>query len=165
MLKSSTIAIFWYLVTLFILVTGICVVSESHKTLFECLVNPLLPSHHAFVLLRSSVLPRLSYLSRVVPPEVLLPAAEWFDSSVRSTFSKRLRDPPLSADMSLRISLPIRFGGFGLRPVVRVSPIAYACSLASAAFDIVQLHVPASPSPSSSSSASPPFFFLVPSPR
>ena len=65
-------------------------------------------------------------ISRVVPPEILLPAAEWFDSSVRSTFSKRLRDPPLSADMSLRISLLIRLGGFGLRPVIRVSPIADA---------------------------------------
>src|SRR6185503_307067 len=105
---------------------------------------------HAFVLLRSSVLPRLSYLSRVVPPEILLPAAEWFDSSVRSIFSKRLRDPTFSADMYLRISLPFRFGGFDLRPVVRVSPIAYACSLASAAFDIVQLHVPVSPCSSSS---------------
>ena len=27
-------------------------VSESHKNLFECLDNHLLPSHHAFVLLR-----------------------------------------------------------------------------------------------------------------
>ena len=70
-------------------------VSESHKQLFECLGNQLLPSHHAFALLRSAVLPRLSYLSRVVYPEILLPAAEWFDSSVRGTFSKRLRDPAL----------------------------------------------------------------------
>ena len=45
----------------------------------------------------------------------------------------------LSAEMALRISLPVRFGGFGLRPVVRVSPIAYACSLASAASNIAQL--------------------------
>ena len=113
--------------------------------------SSFLPTMHLFFsALRSS---RLSYLSRVVPPEILLPAAEWFDSSVRSTFSKRLGNPSLSADMSTRISLPVRFGGFGLRPVVRVSPIAYACSLASAAFDIVQLHVPV-PSSRSSSAAS-----------
>ena len=39
-------------------------VSESHKQLFECLVNPLLPSHHAFVILRSSVLPPFLSFSR-----------------------------------------------------------------------------------------------------
>src|ERR1700733_663204 len=129
----------WCLVTLLFL-RSTCRVSESHTQLFECLGNQLLPSHHAFALLRSAVLPRLSYLSRVVSPEILLPAAEWFDSSVRGTFSKRLREPALSADVSLRISLPVRFGGFGLRPVVRVSPVSYVCSLASAASDIVQLH-------------------------
>ena len=99
----------WCLVTLVFLGSGILRrVSESHKQLFECLDNHLLPSHHAFVLLRSAVLPRLSYLSRVVPPEILLPAAEWFDSSVRGTFSKRLRDPALSADVSLRKGVHVR---------------------------------------------------------
>src|ERR1700733_6102034 len=68
----------WCLVTLLFL-RSTCRVSESHKQLFECLGNQLLPSHHAFALLRSAVLPRLSYLSRVVSPEILLPAAEWFD--------------------------------------------------------------------------------------
>src|SRR5271154_4037892 len=46
---------------------------------------PLTPSF-SFVLLRSAVLPRLSFLSRVVPPEILL--ATWFDSEVRSIFSE-----------------------------------------------------------------------------
>src|SRR5580693_8760627 len=46
---------------------------------------------------------------------------------------------PTCQGFSLRVSLPVRFGGFGLRSVVRSSPIAYACSLASAAWDIVAL--------------------------
>ena len=58
-------------------------VSKSHAQLFAFLADRLFPSHHAFVLLRSSLLPRLSFLSRVVPPSVLSPAASWFDSSSR----------------------------------------------------------------------------------
>ena len=134
--------------------------SESHARLFELLGNRILPTHHAFTLLRSAILPRLSFLSRVVPPEILLPAASWFDDRIRSIFCERLRLSDLSGDLALRVSLPVRFGGFGLRSVVRSSPIAYACSLASAARDIVALHSSAllslpSSSPSSLSSVAP----------
>ena len=84
----------------------------------------------------------------------MLPSASWFDSQVRSIF---LRIADLSDDLALRASLPARLGGFGLRSVVRVSPIAYACSLAVAAQDIVGLYLSfseSSSSPSSSSSSS-----------
>src|SRR5271170_7412343 len=92
-------------------------------SLIELLGNRVLPSHHAFTILRSAILPRLSYLSRVVPPDVLLAAASWFDERVCSFFCERLRLPDLTGDLALRVSLPVRFGGFGLRSVVRASPI------------------------------------------
>ena len=83
-------------------------VSESHARLFELLGNRILPTHHAFTLLRSAILPRLSFLSRVVPPEILLPTASWFDDLIRSIFCERLRLSDLSEDLALRVSLPVR---------------------------------------------------------
>ena len=103
-------------------------VSKAHARLFDFLGSRDLPSHHAFVLLRSSVLPRMSFLSRVVPPGVLEPAASWFDSKVTGIFADRLFSGPLSSDLALRVSLPVASGGFGLRPVCRSSPAAYFAS-------------------------------------
>ena len=74
----------------------LCRVTKAHSRLFDFLGSRDLPSHHAFVLLRSSVLPRMSYLSRVVHPIVLEPAASWFDAKVLSVFRIVSTFPPPS---------------------------------------------------------------------
>src|ERR1700722_9744397 len=70
----------WCLVTLLFLESGTCVVCPSpiSSSLSVLATSSFLPTMPllSFVLLFS----RLSYLSRVVSPEILLPAAEWFDS-------------------------------------------------------------------------------------
>ncbi len=92
-----------------------------------------MPAQVAMLLLRSSGLPRLSYLCRTVSPDLLLKAAQHFDAMVIDTF---LIVCGLAGNLTPatwnQIRLPISKGGMGLHSFVSLSPAAFVASAAQA---------------------------------
>ena len=76
------------------------------------------------------MLPKMIYWSRVFAPEVFSSTSRSFDQSVLDAFSTKLLLPPLDDAAREQISLPVYLGGFGLRSLVKVSPIAWWSALA-----------------------------------
>jgi len=113
---------------------------ESHAQFFHCLTHPNMPVQTAFSILRYCGIPRLSFLSRTIPPPLFLPSAARFDDMVRGCFdsmmqidarSRSLLAPTVTAEqLELRISMPIGRGGMGMRPFTRIAHAAYFSSLA-----------------------------------
>jgi hypothetical protein len=106
--------------------------SSQHTRLFELLRHPLLPTQHAFSILRSCMVPRMNYWTRVAFPETLSRAVSAFDKMVLATATTILKLPPLSIEAKLQLTLPIRHGGFGLRSMALTSPAAWWSALAQA---------------------------------
>jgi hypothetical protein len=138
---------------------------KLHDRLFSAIIHPSLPSQSALLILRMSALPRLDYLTRVLPPSVLNAAMVSFDAMVLQSVIRKLQLPsPLSDEAQSLLRLPIRMGGCGIRSLLSVAPAAYFGAMAIAAPFILNtinlfIHAPpedASPSLSSASSPSPP---------
>jgi hypothetical protein len=88
-------------------------------------------------LLRSCALPRLNYLSRVLPPAITRDTLVKFDHEVISTVYRKLNMRPtsLTAAQLKHLRLPIRMGGLGIRALAEISSMAYfACTAAAAPF-------------------------------
>ena len=71
----------------------------------------------------------MNYFSRIFAPDVFQPCAKDFDQRVFETFSSKLALPPLNDVAREQVSLPVFLGGFGLRSMYHVSPVAYWCAL------------------------------------
>ena len=118
---------------------------KGWDNLFSILTHRSMPSDIAFRILTDSLIPRLTYLSRVVPPHIMHTAAQAFDRKVLLTAAKLLklrlpdsRDPEhafasMNAEALERTRLPLRYGGLGLRPSASILEVAYISGLASAA--------------------------------
>jgi hypothetical protein len=114
--------------------------AQSHDQLFAALLHPAMPVQHAMAILRFCAIPRMNYLTRVIRPDLLRPACEYFDKKVFETASTKLGLPSIVTDAAYTLlTQPIRLGGFGLRRMVSVSPAAYWSSFCQAAPDIVSL--------------------------
>lgn len=77
----------------------------------------------------------LTFLSRVLPPDILDPAASWFEARVCEVCARLLgltRGSSFSPSVRRQLALPIRSGGFGIRSAVSLSPLAFYASLSSA---------------------------------
>jgi hypothetical protein len=90
----------------------------------------LMPSHDSLYLLRNVLTaPKLMYLLRTAPctgsPELPL-----FDAVLRESLSTTL-NIDLNDDRWNQASLPVRWGGLGIRSVVSLAPSAYLASAAS----------------------------------
>ena len=107
-------------------------VKRLHEPFFKALLDTRLPTQHAFTLLRSCMVPRMNYWSRITPPVVFQPAAETFDRLVVDTFCKRLKLPALTDVARSMLTLPVRVGGFGLTSLQNVNPVAWYCGFAHA---------------------------------
>ena len=57
----------------------------------------------------------LIYFAQTINPEIVLPFAEQFDDIMRSTYLKLIDVETLSEAQVVQLSLPLRFGGCGLR--------------------------------------------------
>ena len=97
---------------------------SAHTSLFSYILDPSLPSQHAYTLLRMCVLPKMNYFSRIFPPEVLSPSAKAFDAQVLDTFCNKLLLPTLDSAAREQLSMPIYLGGFGLKSIRKVSMIS-----------------------------------------
>ena len=112
----------------------------SHDQLFAALLHPAMPVQHAMAILRFCAIPRMNYLTRVIRPDLLRPACEYFDKKVFETALTKLGLPSIVTDAAYTLlTQPIRLGGFGLRRMASVSPAAYWSSFSQAAPDIVSL--------------------------
>ena len=94
----------------------------------------LLSAHDAFTLLRSSLaIPKLLYLLRTAPCFGLDSLSE-FDSVLVDALSKITNTPlTLSSPSWLQASLPVKFGGLGIRSAVDIAPSAFLASAHSTA--------------------------------
>jgi len=92
----------------------------------------LLPSHDAFYLLRQVFfLPRLSYIIRSAPC-FLSEELVFLDTTVRSLMS-RVANLEFTDIMWTQATLPVRWGGLGVRSAVKLAPCAFLASAAGAA--------------------------------
>ena len=67
------------------------------------------------LILRYSLAAKLIYFAQTIDPEIVLPFAEEFDDLMRNTYLKLIDVDNLSEDQAVQLSLPLRYGGCGLR--------------------------------------------------
>ena len=105
---------------------------------------PYLSSHDALTLLRHSfAIPKLHYLLRSAPCFLSGKLAE-YDSTLRAIISSVTNTPLTQKDEAwLQATLPVRFGGLGVRSAAHVAPSAYLSSTAASA-DLVSALLPES---------------------
>jgi hypothetical protein len=90
----------------------------------------LMPAHDSLYLLRNVLTaPRLMYLLRTAPCTDS-PVLQQYDSVIREALSVTL-NVDLDDDRWLQASLPVRWGGLGVRGVALLAPSAYLASAAS----------------------------------
>jgi hypothetical protein len=90
----------------------------------------LMPSHDSLYLLRNVfAAPRLMYLLRTTPCTDS-PVLPLFDATIRESLSATL-NVELSDERWMQASLPVRWGGLGVRGVVLLAPSAFLASAAS----------------------------------
>ena len=70
----------------------------------------------------------LCHLMRDVPPEELNAAALLYDLQTRSTFTKLLNLDDIMSTSWAQVTLPVRYGGFGLTSALQLSPKAFLAS-------------------------------------
>ena len=89
---------------------------------------------NAMRMLLQCIHPRLSYLARVVRPELVDREFRQFDTAAQATLARILgiRQDELTDKQRLQIQLPIKQGGFGLRAYQQTAPIQYLSSTLSA---------------------------------
>ena len=107
--------------------------AEEKRLLAEL---PNLPDHQcAWLLLYFSAAARANHLLRVVPPDDIAPYAALHDDDIWNTLCSLLHvDPTDHEAVAARDlgTLPMRFGGLGLRDARRTSPAAYWAAVADA---------------------------------
>ena len=82
----------------------------------------------------------MNYLTRVIRPDLLAPVCAYFDQKVIETATTKLAlTTPLTNEAIVLLTQPIRLGGFGIRRMLSVSPIAFWCSTAQAGPEIATL--------------------------
>ncbi len=114
---------------------------REHDTFFNLLLHDSIPPQEALILLRLSGVPRMNYLTRCVDPDLTRKATKAFDDRVLTTALTKLCIPTQpSNDTAARynrantlLTLPVRYGGFGLRSTYRTRHAAFWGGLAHAA--------------------------------
>jgi hypothetical protein len=111
---------------------------RSHDELLGMLVHPAMSKQNALLLLRASMLPRLSYVQRVTKPALAARAMMMLQERVETTF---LRIADISEDEAIpslitMIKLPIVAGGCGLGDATVTSHAAFTASVAAASATI-----------------------------
>jgi hypothetical protein len=111
---------------------------EKHQHFFEAITHPDMSVQAAMLLLRVSGIPRLTYLTRVIPPTVIRAACEAFDARIMQLVADKchLPDPATNTAVRRQITQPYRCGGMAFSPHTRSSPAAYYASMAASAYNI-----------------------------
>ena len=105
--------------------------------------NPLLSSHHSFLLAKVSLRPKLNHVMRCVPPSLLSTALNHFDKYcddlLTTKIAPQIRPLSLPAFARSQISLPASYGGLGLPNSLTTSLAAFVASTARAVQDVQPL--------------------------
>ena len=113
---------------------------QQHKQLCSVLVRGDIPAQIALLILRQCVLPSMHYYARTIPPGLFTAHANEFDALILNTIIDRLRLPSPLPDGALEtLTLPIRLGGGGFRPIAPILPTCLLSAIALAAHTICQL--------------------------
>jgi len=105
---------------------------KQHDLLFDSI--PKLSPQIGYQILKSCMIPRMNFLTRVVPPSILsrYSVLTRFDKKVRDCFSSLHRlsssdaqEPSLTGLAPYIINLPTKQGGLAIRCLSNVSPVAY----------------------------------------
>jgi len=114
------------------LISKFCVKQvEKHIPFFDALTHPLLSPQHAFLLLRLCGIPRMNYLARTVYPSKLSAASTLFDKLAMGAAANVANIKFSENDEACKtFSLPISSGGFGIRSMTLVAPLAFWSSMA-----------------------------------
>ena len=68
-----------------------------------------------FLILSYSLVSKLIYSEETIEPRAVAPFAEDFDSIMKDTYLKIVDIDSIREDQAVQISLPLRYGGCGLR--------------------------------------------------
>ena len=110
---------------------------DKSRSLLETVAHPLLAKQHSMTALRMCVQGKLGYLTRVVPPLLGRNAFDRHDKWLLATFwnkivahSSEMVDldtphPPIQRRVTYQLQLPLKMGGFGLRPAGSICDRAY----------------------------------------
>ena len=120
-----------------------------HDRFFNLLGDERLPVQQSMLLLSRSGVPRFSYLARCVRPALMIEAARAFDARVRDTACAKLRIPSTDRTQMARkqICLPVRLGGWGLRPAEHTLHFAFYGAIAAASRRLLGLFPVERPQP------------------
>jgi len=104
---------------------------EKLRPLFkQALLHSAMPNIIALSIARLCLLPKINFLSRVLPPSATAPALLLLDSMASEFFVEKFQCPPLSEAAKLQLSCPVsHIGGFGFVSNDRLAPAAYLSSL------------------------------------
>ncbi|EPY33759.1 SLACS reverse transcriptase [Strigomonas culicis] len=100
---------------------------RQHDAYFAKLRGSELPLHTVFVLLRASVLPRMTFLLRTHTPEELREAVRYFDAQVQRTLEAMAYQRALPPVAQLLAKIPMADGGLGLRSQEEMAAFTSAC--------------------------------------
>jgi len=92
---------------------------KEHDRFFALLRHEKLSHQDAFLILSKSGVPRMSYIARCVRPDLIRQPLEDFDDKLLAVATQRISisdDHPKSLAARTQMKLPVRLGGFGLRP-------------------------------------------------
>ena len=105
---------------------------RTHKRLFDAIRHPKLPVQVAFTLLRACAIPVAQYWMRTSPPASAGVLVENFDDLVMQAALTILDIPTASTLARYQLRLPVKMGGFGLRPMAELADGAWVAALAQA---------------------------------
>lgn len=109
--------------------------TQEHQPLFDALQHPSFHTQHALHVLRMCMAPRMNYITRVTPPDIVRAATMAFDQQMLETLAKILHlhhDEHLHPTAVKQARMPLRHGGLGLRETTRYLDAAYLSSYAQA---------------------------------
>ena len=97
--------------------------------LFDAIQHSPLSAQGAMIIARYAMLPKVNYLSRILPPHVSRHALQDFDNRLLSAICFRLNLPfPLTDKALFSIRQPISKGGLGIRASEDVAATAHWCA-------------------------------------
>ena len=112
----------------------------SHDTYFDLLRDPLMSSHHSFLLTKVSLRPKLNHIMRCVPPSIIGTALQRFDRAcldlLSSKVAPQLRPSSLSPFARRQLSFPASYGGLGFPNSSASSLAAFVASAVQAIQDV-----------------------------
>jgi len=103
--------------------------ANSHEKFFGLLKDPALPPGVASDILRVCGVPRMTHISRTMPPMSSATAMTQFDNLVQATLASLIHVSSLHPSALQQITFPVARGGLGLVRFAETASLAYRASM------------------------------------